>query len=162
MSLMQNTVLRRLRPKPVQILAVDNDRDSSNLYTALFEYDGVKVKTTESVKEALDLLEQFVPDVLVCEFRFLGESVYPLIQKVRDIAQNRHRNIPVFVISTFPAAHLAKTLLVQVDAYQTKPVELDRVTQEIRNLLLLSQTAHPKMQSYLPKLNSDKRFYCFC
>ncbi len=83
--------------KDVQILAVDNDRDSGALYAALFESYSVTVMSTVSIMEALNLLSRFVPDILVCEARFLGESIDPLIQQVRSIAQDRNKLIPIFV-----------------------------------------------------------------
>lgn len=114
----------------VRILTVDNDHDTGILYTALFESYSATVMTAGSIKEALNLLNQFVPDVLVCEARFLGESVAPLIQQVRSIAQDRHILIPIFVISTCPAMNLAEYLKTTVEAYQVKPVDLDQFVAE--------------------------------
>lgn len=120
----------------VKILTVDNDHDSGALYKALFESNGATVMTTESVKEALDLLQQFVPDILVCEARFLGESVYPLIQRVRSIAQDSQKLIPICVTSTFPAINLDEYLKVKVEVYQIKPIDLDQLVAEVWNLVL--------------------------
>lgn len=142
--LLKQAVLSNLSVcKNARILTVDNDRDSGALYTALFEGYSVTVMTTESIKEALDLLNQFVPDILVCEARFLGESVYPLIQQVRSIAQDRQKMIPIFVASTFPAINLAEYLKVKVEAYQIKPIDLDQFVTQVWNLILLSKFTQP-------------------
>lgn len=140
----------------VRILTVDNDRDSGALYTALFESYSVMVMTTESIEEALNILKRFVPDILVCEARFLGESVYPLIQRVRSIAQDRHKLIPIFVISTFPAINLAEHLKVKVEAYQIKPVELDQLIAEVWNLILLSRITPLTIHDWLARLDLDQ------
>lgn len=138
MFLTQGVLLNPSNFQDVKILAVDNDRDSGALYTALFESYSATVITTESIQEALSLLNRFVPDILVCEARFLGESVYPLLQRVRFIAQDRHKLIPIFVISTCPAINLAQYLK-EVEAYQIKPVDLDQFIAEVGNLILLSK-----------------------
>lgn len=139
--------------KDIKILTVDNDRDSRALYTALFERYSATVMTTGSVKEALNLLNQFVPDLLVCEARFLGESIDPLIQQVRSIAQDRHKRIPIFVISTCPAINLTKYLKGKIEAYQIKPIDLDQFVAEVRNLILLPElTQLFAAQDWLTKL----------
>lgn len=145
----------------VTILIVDNDRDSGTLYAALFESYRATVMTTESIKEALNLLNRFVPDILVCEIRFLGESVYPLIRKVRSIAQDRHKLIPIFVTSTCPAVNLAEHLKVKVEAYQIKPIDLDQFVNEIWNLILLSKITQPlTVPDWLPELDTSETSWC--
>lgn len=146
----------------VQILVVDNDRDSRTLYAALFESYGVAVTATESVKEALDLLNRFMPDILICETRFLGESVYPLIQQIRYIAQNSYKVIPIFAISTFPTISLAEHLKVGVEAYQIKPIDLNQFVNEVCSLLLLSKITQPlSVHDWLSKISIDKTpYYC--
>lgn len=143
MLLVQDVFLTPFLLSDVKILTVDNDRDCGALYTAVFENYGVAAVTTESIKEALELLSQFVPDILICESRFLGESVYPLIQQVRSIAQKQRKMIPVFVTSTHPVMHLADYLKVPVEAYQTKPIDLDLFVAEVWNLILLSKITQP-------------------
>lgn len=145
----------------VKILTVDNDRDIGVLYTTLFESSNVTVMTTESIKEALSLLNRFVPDILVCEARFLGESIDPLIQKVRFIAQDRHKFIPIFVTSTCPAMNLTEHLKVKVEAYQIKPIDLDQFVTEVWNLILLSKITQPlTIRAQLAKLGIGEMTCC--
>jgi response regulator RpfG family c-di-GMP phosphodiesterase len=146
--------------KDVQILAVDNDRDSGALYAALFESYSVTVMSTVSIKEALNLLGRFVPDILVCEARFLGESIDPLIQQVRSIAQDRHKLIPIFVTSTCSAINLTEYLKGKVEAYQIKPIDLDQFVAEVWNLILLSEITQPfTAHDWLTKLDISKTCY---
>lgn len=127
----------------VQILTVDNDRDSGILYAALFRSYGIAITTTESIKEALNLLNRFVPDILICETRFVDESPDLLIQQVRQIAQKSHKIIPVFVVSTYPISNLTEHLKVDVEAYQMKPINIDRFAKEVWDLILLPEITRP-------------------
>lgn len=158
MSLKQGVRFDSFMFNDVRILTVDNDRDTGALYTALFESNGVTVMTTESIKEALSLLNRFVPDILVCEARFLGESVAPLIQKIRSIAQDSHKLIPIFVTSTCPAKNLAEHLKIKVEAYQIKPIDLDQFVAKVWHLILLSQTTQPlTIHDWLARLDLEQR-----
>lgn len=137
-SLLYSTIL-----KDMQILSVDNHRDSGDLYSAVLEKCGARVITTQSIKQALDHLNWLIPNILICEMRFLGESVYPLIQRVRDIALNHGRTIPILVISTYSPVGLTKHLTVKVEGYQIKPIELDQLIKEVWDLVLLPNLVNP-------------------
>jgi CheY-like chemotaxis protein len=125
----------------MQVLVVENDRDSRDLYAVLLTIYGAKVTTIGSVKDALDLLDRLIPDLVICEIRFLGESVYPLIQRVRELKSSRGR-VPILVTPTCSPASLAQQLTLKVEAYLRKPIDIDQLVYEVWNLLLMSKTAH--------------------
>lgn len=161
MLLAQDVLFNQFLSSDVKILTVDNDPDTGALYTALFENYDITMVTTESVKAALELLCQFVPDVLICEARFLGESVYPLIQQVRSIAQKQHKVIPIFVASTYPDRHFADCLKVTVEAYQTKPINLNQFVAEVWSLILLAKITQPlNTHDWLAKLGTGETSCC--
>jgi response regulator RpfG family c-di-GMP phosphodiesterase len=146
----------------VRILTVDNDRDSGALCTVLFESYSATVMAAESIQEALNLLNQFVPDILICEARFLGESVNLLIQQVRSIAQDKNKLIPVFITSTCPVTNLTESLKGKIEAYQIKPIDLDQFVTEVWNLIFLSKiTQPPTIHGWMTRLDVDKTSFCF-
>lgn len=136
-SLFNSTIL-----KGVQILSVDNDLDSRSLYTIIFESCGGKVITAGSIQEALKLLDWLVPDILICEIRFRGESVDPLIQQIRKIALDQGKEIPILINSTCSPITLAADLKFKIEAYQMKPIDLDHLVQEVWDLVFLAKTVH--------------------
>ncbi|MBD2465257.1 response regulator [Oscillatoria sp. FACHB-1407] len=129
--------------KEVQILLVDNDCDTQDLYTFLLEDQGAKVTTSTSIQDALDVLDGYIPNLMICEMRFLGESVLPLIQRVRSLAVGTGRSIPILVISTCDPIHLAQQLTVKVEAYLLKPIDLEAFLNQVRNLERLPKTIYP-------------------
>ncbi|HEY9881465.1 MAG TPA: hypothetical protein V6D29_23630 [Leptolyngbyaceae cyanobacterium] len=160
MLLVQNVLFNSFLLGDVKILTVDNDCDSGDLYAVLLKNYNVTVMNAESIKEALNLLTRFVPDILICEARFLGESIDPLLQQVRSIAQDRHQVIPIFVTSTFPAINLAERLKIKVEAYQMKPVDLDQFVIQVWKLILLSKITQPlTVHNWLARLGMGKTFY---
>jgi CheY-like chemotaxis protein len=123
--------------KDVQILVVDNHRDSRDLDAFLLESYGANVATIGSIQGALDLLDGLTPDILICEMRFYGESVDSLIERVRHLALIAERAIPILITSTYPATSFAQYLTAKVEAYLVKPIDLDDLVAEVRNLVRL-------------------------
>lgn len=127
----------------VQVLIVDNDRDSRSLYAFLLEGHGARVASLSSVQDALDWLNESIPALLICEMRFLGESVYPLIQAIRHLSLSSGRMIPILVISTCSLKSLAQQLQVKVEAYFIKPIDLEDFLNKVWNLVCLSRIIYP-------------------
>jgi len=120
--------------KGVQVLVVDNDHSSGEMYTCLLNRFGAIVKTTSSVKEALEILGWLIPDILVCEIRFLGESVYTLTKRLSDMEADTGNHIPIIATPTWVNS-LDKVLEAEFDGYLLKPVALDKLVSTIRNLM---------------------------
>ncbi len=125
----------------VQILVIDNDQASRNLYAGLLENHATKVTALGSIKAAMDFLDNCIPAIVICEISFLDESVYPLIRKVRDLALSGGRMIPILVTSTFASTSLAQPLTVKVEAYLLKPIDIDYFIHKVWDLLLLWSSA---------------------
>lgn len=126
-----------LNPKflnDVQILIVDNDRDNRELYAFVLEGYGARVITAGSVQDGLALLNQWIPKVLICELRFLGESVYPLICRIRHLARKHGRIIPILITSTCSPTEFTQHWRLKKEAYLLKPVNLDDFLDEVWNL----------------------------
>lgn len=129
-----NKLLNAETLKNVQILIVDNDQDSRDLYACVLESCGAEVTTTSSVKDGLALLKGLTPRVLICEMRFLGESVYPLIRRIKHLALKRHSIIPILMISTCSIAEFTQQSKFNTESYLLKPVNLENFVDEIWNL----------------------------
>jgi len=126
-----------------QILLVDNDRDTRALYTFLLEDEGAKVTASKSIQDALDVLDGYIPNLLICEMRFLGESVLPLIQRARSLAFCAGRSIPILAMSTSDPINLALQLTVNVEAYLLKPIDLEDFLNQVKKLERLSKNIYP-------------------
>ncbi|MCW5316197.1 response regulator [Nostoc sp. KVJ3] len=110
----------------VQVLVVDNDRDSRDLYAFLLKDLSANVITAGSVKEALEILSCFTPDIVVCEIRFLGESIYTLLNKLTAMEADNGNHIPVIVTSTSTRGTYDQIPDVEFEDYLLKPCDLDK------------------------------------
>lgn len=144
--------------KDVQILVVDNDLDTRDMYTFLLEDLGANVTIAGSIKEALKFLDWLLPDVLITEMVFLGESIDLLIQKLQQMALINNISIPILVTSTCCKRNVAEYLKVEVEAYLLKPINLDDLVSQIWNLIVRSKITHPfSIQDWITKQNLGKK-----
>ncbi|MEH1890112.1 MAG: response regulator [Nostoc sp.] len=121
--------------KGVQVLVVDNDRDSRDLYTFLLTDRSATVITAGSVKEALEILNWFTPNIIVTEIRFLGESIYTLLNRLNAMKADNGNRIPIIVTSTSTTGTHDQILDVEFEEYLLKPFDLDKFVSMIRNLV---------------------------
>jgi len=119
--------------KGVQVLVVDNDRDSRDLYAFLLKDLSANVITAGSVKEALETLSLFTPNIIVCEIRFLGESIYTLLNTLSAMEADNGNHIPIIVTSTSTIGTHDQIPDVEFEEYLLKPFNLDKFVSMIRN-----------------------------
>lgn len=119
--------------KGVQVLVVDNDRDSRELYAFLLEDLSANVITAGSVKEALETLSWFTPNIIVSEIRFLGESIYTLLNTLNAIEADNDNHIPIIVTSTSTTGTYDQIPDVDFEEYFLKPFDLNEFVSMIVN-----------------------------
>jgi|ERR1017187_5940431 CheY-like chemotaxis protein len=119
--------------KPVwQILVVDDEPAVCGAIKMMFEYDGHKVQTANSGKEALVLLEQGRFDLVTTDFSMPGMNGDALAAAIK----NRLPNQPVLMISANGA--IAKSFgdpLPGVDLVISKPFSLEDLRNAIAKVL---------------------------
>ncbi len=133
--------------KGVQVLVVDNDRDSRDLYAFLLKDLGANVITAGSVKEALEILSSFTPNILVCEIRFLGESIYTLLNTLSAMEADNGNHIPIIVTSTSSTGTHDQIPDVEFEEYLLKPLDLDKFASMIMN-----QVQSDVVEKFCPEL----------
>ena len=73
----------------LRVLVVDDETDTRQLISHSITRRGAEVKTCGSAREALELLEQWRPDVLLSDIGMPDEDGYTLISKVRALPPER-------------------------------------------------------------------------
>ena len=85
-------------------MVVDDDRDARELLTATLGYYGADVTAAESAAEALVLLPEVRPDVLLSDIGMSGEDGYSFIRRVRSLPADRGGLIPAVAITAYATA----------------------------------------------------------
>ena len=68
----------------VRVLVVDDDRDSVDLFARVIRATGAELQTAMSTAEAMQIFDDWSPDVLVSDIEMPGEDGYALIRRVRQ------------------------------------------------------------------------------
>ncbi len=111
--------------KPV-ILYVDDDHELLQAFKIGLEDRGYTILGAESGDEALLILKTNTPDLIIADLRMQPMNGFDLFQNVRKNA--KHAKIPFFFLTAvddFLAQKYGQKL--GVDAYITKPVDLDNL-----------------------------------
>ncbi|MBD1938890.1 PAS domain S-box protein [Microcoleus sp. FACHB-68] len=116
----------------IQILLVDDEPDTREFQAFLLEQNGAKVIAVASGLEALQALEQSIPDVLVSDIGMAQMDGYMLLQQIRSRPLQQGGMIPAIALTAY-AAEIDRQQALQVgfQAHITKPVESDVLVKAI-------------------------------
>jgi PAS domain S-box-containing protein len=109
----------------LKVLAVDDEADTREVIRVVFEQCGAKVTCASSAAEALRLLEELRPDVLISDIGMPEEDGYELIAKVRALPVERGGKIPAVALTAYARAEdRLRALRAGYQMHVPKPVEL--------------------------------------
>jgi signal transduction histidine kinase/ActR/RegA family two-component response regulator len=119
----------------LQVLVVDDEVDARELLTTLLEQRGAFVTAAASVEEALKLIEQSTPDVLVSDIGMPGEDGYALIRQVRARESQTGGRIPAAALTAYARSEdRRQALLAGFQTHLPKPVEPAELIAVVANL----------------------------
>jgi PAS domain S-box-containing protein len=108
----------------VKILAVDDELDARMLLEAMFKQCGADIVTCSSASEALAMLDEYAPDVLVSDIGLPGEDGYSLIKKIRAAEVATGKRIPAVALTAFARTEdRFQALAAGFNMHVPKPVE---------------------------------------
>jgi CheY-like chemotaxis protein len=114
-----------------RVLVVDDEYDTREVLGAMLSRYGAEVRAAESAAEAIRVLIEWAPDVLVSDVGLPGEDGYELIAKVRALPDERGGAIPAIALTAYAGSQDRQRAL--SNGFQThlakpvEPVELARV-----------------------------------
>ncbi|MFQ4144152.1 response regulator [Chlorogloeopsis sp. ULAP02] len=124
----------------LKILIVDDDEDSRFYISTVLEADGANVTTTKSAAEALEVLPQLQPDILVCDIGMPDEDGYALIQKVRASEIEEIANVPAVALTAYADSEdRMRALGAGFQSHVTKPVDPADLVMAVINVLTTSK-----------------------
>jgi PAS domain S-box-containing protein len=131
---------RDIKPLPslagVQVLLVDDDRDSLQILTIMLTTCGAQVQTAASAAGALEVLESYKPDVVVSDLAMPDEDGYSLIGKIRALEAHSGRQTPVVALSAYVRMEdRARALSSGFNLFMSKPVEPNELIPAIASLI---------------------------
>jgi PAS domain S-box-containing protein len=116
----------------VRIVVADDQPDSRELMTSIFERAGALVSQCGSAAEALRVLDEDRVDLLVTDIAMPEMDGYQLLARVRE----KHRRLPAIAVSAYTGSeHQALAIAAGFAGYCAKPLEASRLVELARTTI---------------------------
>ncbi|MBW4429767.1 MAG: PAS domain S-box protein [Nostoc desertorum CM1-VF14] len=120
----------------MQILLVDDEPDTREFQAFVLSQSGARVRAVASGLEALQALEQSIPDVLVSDIGMPQMDGYMLLEQIRSRPPHQGGTIPAIALTAYATeTDQQRTLQVGFQTHITKPVEPEVLVRAITVLL---------------------------
>ena len=119
---------------PKEILIVDDEPGVVVPIQYLMEQQGYRVMIAERGEDALDLIYQYKPDLVLLDIMLPGIDGYEVCEIVRLNPDYRNVKI-IFLTAKGREEEIAKGLALGADAYITKPYSNTELVAKVKELL---------------------------
>ncbi len=128
---------RRSREAPLaglRVLAVEDDEATLDALTELLSLQGAEMAAAASVNQALGLLADFAPDVLVSDIGMPERDGYDLIREIRALGHDAE-DLPAVAVTAFASPEdRRRALAAGFQVHLAKPVDPHELTDVIAGL----------------------------
>ena len=113
-----------------RLLLIDDDPNLILLVKDYLEFRGYEVITAENGREALEVLEQEIPDMIICDVMMPEMDGYAFVNQVRQ--EERTSWIPILFLSAKQqTGDKIKGLDSGADVYMVKPFEAEELVAQV-------------------------------
>ncbi|MEH2462632.1 PAS domain S-box protein [Nostoc sp.] len=138
----------------VKVLLVDDERDTRELIAFILEQCGAVVTQAASAVEALRVMPQFQPNLLLSDIGMPEVDGYMLIRQIRAMSQEMGGTIPAIALTAYAAeVDYQQAIAAGFEQHITKPVEPAKLIRAIANLICSCRN----LQTNLQPLKARKR-----
>ena len=142
---------------PRRLLVVDDDPGLLLAVSDTLRAEGYKVKTARRGADALTIIAQSLPDLIISDIRMPGMDGYQLVKNLRT--NPRTRLIPiVFLTAKDETADRVAGFRTGVDAYITKPFETEELVAIIASILQRVERTHSDLASLFGQAKAEESF----
>jgi PAS domain S-box-containing protein len=119
----------------LNVLVLDDEADARELVKAVLEGGGAQVVLASDVGEALMLVREHRPDVIVSDIGMPDADGYTFIRKLRALPREEGGRIPAVALTAFArAGDRRKALLAGFQNHAAKPIEPQELVVVVANL----------------------------
>lgn len=121
--------------KGVRVLVVDDDANARELCQTVLAQSAAEVRTAASVSEALAILSDWPPAVIISDIEMPEADGYALIRQVRALEQGRARPTPAIALTAYARVEdRLRALAAGFQMHVAKPVDPATLVMIISNL----------------------------
>ena len=132
---------RTLTLRGRRVLAVDDDESTQELVATMLLMYGVSVRTAGRASDAIQILSEWRPDVLLTDIAMPGEDGYALMRRVRALP-SALGNIPAVALTAFTDPQSVQNAFAAgFDAHLGKPLEPHVLADALTKVLRVRRSA---------------------
>jgi CheY-like chemotaxis protein len=108
----------------VKVLAVDDEPDARELLSVVLSQSRAEIRTASSAMEALRILDEWLPDVIISDIGMPSQDGYTLIRSIRTRPAERGGRIPAAALTAYARSEdRVKALAAGYQTHVSKPVD---------------------------------------
>ena len=116
------------------ILLVEDEEELTDIVGVVFEEEGYEVKKSNSAEAALELFENYRPDLIICDVKMGKMDGFMLLEKMKKIEELK--SIPFIFLTAFDESQARnKGLKMGAVAYIAKPFDIEELLETVRKLV---------------------------
>jgi CheY-like chemotaxis protein len=120
--------------KSLSILLVDDEPDNVEVIAEALEFFGMSVRTARNGVEGLEILNDFVPDLILLDLSMPKMDGWEMRKQIK--ARPQTQGIPIVAISAHAmVGDKERALEAGFDGYLTKPVNIATLLDDLRAVL---------------------------
>ncbi|MBG1268456.1 hybrid sensor histidine kinase/response regulator [Nostoc sp. WHI] len=120
----------------LRVLVVDDEADTRNFLSFMFEDYGAFATAVASVDEALAVLEQAKPDILISDIGMSEQNGYTLIRKLRSLEPEKGGCIPAIALTAYTREEdRLEALSAGFQQHLSKPIDPTKLIAVVASLL---------------------------
>ena len=118
----------------LKVLVVDDESDAREVVSTALAQCGARTAAVATAREALELIADFQPDVVVSDIAMPGEDGYSLVRAIRSL-RAQIANVPVVALTAFTQPEdRRRALRAGFRHFVPKPVEVDELAAVVRTV----------------------------
>lgn len=120
----------------IRILLVEDDQDGREAFAETLKQSGAEVNAVASAAEAIQVIGEFKPEVILCDISIPGEDGYSLLRRIRELSSERGGWIPAAALT----AHVSeekrrRSLSAGFQMHISKPLDATQLKAAVVELL---------------------------
>jgi signal transduction histidine kinase len=120
--------------KPVKVLIVEDSRTQAEILRSILEKHGYLPAVAENGREALDMLEEVSPDVIISDVIMPVMDGYEFCRAVKN--DERYKDIPLILLTMLTdSKDVVYAMVSGADNFITKPYQGDYLVARVRKIL---------------------------
>lgn len=119
----------------LQVLIVDDDVDTVDLFSIVLKAQGAEVCGATSSAEAIAIANQHYPDLLISDIRLSDEDGYTLLRKMKLLATTVEKQLSAVAITgLLREEDCSKIVSEGFQTYLSKPTDIDLLIEVVAGL----------------------------